>query len=180
MSDTPPETAPEPEPTPAVADDDSGVLANSAVMAAGTVVSRLSGYVRSILLAAALGNLIHADVFTIANTVPNMLYILLAGGIFNAVLVPQLVRAATHDADQGDAYTNRVITLAALFLGTITVLLVISAPWLMQLFVDPDWRPDAAGVRRRPGPPTACRRSSSTGCTSWSARSSTPAAGSGR
>ena len=57
-------------------------------MAAGTVVSRLSGYVRSILLAAALGDLLHADVFNVANTVPNMLYILLAGGVFNAVLVP--------------------------------------------------------------------------------------------
>ena len=62
-------------------------------MAAGTVVSRLSGFVRNALLAAALGNQLHADVFTIANTVPNMLYILLAGGVFNAVLVPQLVRA---------------------------------------------------------------------------------------
>ena len=50
-----------------------------------------------------------------------MLYILLAGGIFNAVLVPQLVRAMTHDPDGGDAYTNRVVTLAALFLGVVTV-----------------------------------------------------------
>ena len=71
----------------------SSVLSSSAVMAAGTVVSRLSGFVRSALLAAALGTQLHADVFTIANTMPNMLYILLAGGVFNAVLVPQLVRA---------------------------------------------------------------------------------------
>jgi putative peptidoglycan lipid II flippase len=135
-------TAP-PEPDELDEPDDSRVLANSAVMAAGTVVSRLSGYVRSILLAAALGNLIHADVFTIANTVPNMLYILLAGGVFNAVLVPQLVRAAAHDADRGEAFTNRVITLAALFLGAVTILLVVGAPWLMRLFVDPGWPPDA-------------------------------------
>ena len=124
-------------------DDQSTVLAHSAVMAAGTVVSRLSGYVRSILLAAALGALLHADVFTIANTVPNMLYILLAGGVFNAVLVPQLVRAATQDEDGGAAYTNRVVTLAALFLGTVTVLLVIGAPWLMKVFIDPDVPPEA-------------------------------------
>ena len=69
------------------------LLSSSAVMAAGTVVSRLSGFVRGILLAAALGVGLHADVFNIANTVPNMLYILLAGGVVNAVLVPQLVRA---------------------------------------------------------------------------------------
>ncbi|WP_372735238.1 murein biosynthesis integral membrane protein MurJ, partial [Nocardioides sp.] len=122
---------------------ESRVLANSAVMAAGTVVSRMSGYVRSILLAAALGNLLHADVFTIANTVPNTLYLLLAGGIFNAVLVPQLVRAAKNDADRGEAYTNRVITLAALFLGIVTIALVAGAPLVMELYLNPGWPPEA-------------------------------------
>ncbi|QIK68718.1 murein biosynthesis integral membrane protein MurJ [Nocardioides sp. HDW12B] len=105
-------------------------------MAAGTTVSRLSGFVRSTLLAAALGTQLHADVFTIANTVPNMLYILLAGGVFNAVLVPQLVRAMKHDPDGGEAYTNRIITLAALFLAGTTALLVLAAPWVMRLYLD--------------------------------------------
>ena len=114
----------------------SSVLGSSAVMAAGTVVSRLSGFVRSTLLAAALGTALHADVFTIANTVPNMLYILLAGGVFNAVLVPQLVRAMKNDADGGTAYTNRVVTLAALFLAVVSVVLVIAAPLLMRLLLD--------------------------------------------
>ncbi len=104
-------------------------------MAAGTVVSRLSGFVRGALLGAALGLGLHADVFNIANTVPNMLYILLAGGVFNAVLVPQLVRAMQNDPDGGEAYTNRVITLAALFLAVVTVVLVIGAPLLMRIFL---------------------------------------------
>ena len=116
--------------------DDEKVLASSAVMAAGTVVSRLSGFVRSALLAAALGNLLHADLFTIGNTIPNMLYILLAGGVFNAVLVPQLVRAMKNDPDGGEAYTNRIVTLAALFLGGVTVVLVLAAPWVMSLYLD--------------------------------------------
>ena len=87
------------------------VLTNTAVMAAGTIVSRTSGFVRSTLLVAALGASLHADVFNIANTVPNMLYILLAGGVVNAVLVPQLVRAMKDDPDGGEAYTNRIVTL---------------------------------------------------------------------
>ena len=115
------------------------LLSASAVMAAGTVVSRFSGYLRSLLLAAALGNLLHADLFTIGNTVPNMLYILLAGGIFNAVLVPQLVRAMASDTDGGAAYTNRVVTLSALFLGLVTVVLVLAAPWVMDIFLSPDY-----------------------------------------
>jgi len=115
------------------------ILSSSAVMAAGTVVSRVSGFVRGALLAAALGAYLHADVFNIANTVPNMLYILLAGGVFNAVLVPQLVRAMKNDPDGGDAYTNRIITLAGLFLLLATIILVVSAPWLMRLFLAPDF-----------------------------------------
>ena len=77
--------------------------------------------------------------FNIANTVPNMLYILLAGGVVNAVLVPQLVRAMRNDPDGGEAYTNRIITLAGLFLGVVTVLLVVAAPLLMRLFLDPQF-----------------------------------------
>jgi putative peptidoglycan lipid II flippase len=124
---------------------DSRILSSSAVMAAGTMVSRFSGYIRSVLLVAALGGLLHADIFTIANTLPNMVYILLAGGIFNAVLVPQLVRAMKHDPDAGDAYANRVITLAALFLAAVTVLLVAAAPWLVGLYLDRGYqRPDRA------------------------------------
>ncbi len=112
------------------------VLGSSLVMAAGTVVSRLSGFVRSLLLALALGTQLHADVFTIANTIPNMLYILLAGGIFNAVLVPQLVRTMQNDPDGGDAYLNRIVTLATLGLAVITVLLVVAAPWVMRVYLD--------------------------------------------
>jgi len=113
-----------------------GILASSAVMASGTIVSRMSGYVRNLLLAAAIGNELHADLFNIGNTIPNMLYILLAGGVFNAVLVPQLVRAQKGDPDGGEAYTNRVITLALLFLGAVTILLVIAAPLVMRLYLN--------------------------------------------
>jgi putative peptidoglycan lipid II flippase len=127
---------------------DKSVLGNSAVMAAGTTVSRMSGYIRSILLAAALGNALHADVFTIANTIPNMLYILLAGGVFNAVLVPQLVRAMKHDVDGGTAYTNRVITLAGVFLLAVTALLVVAAPLVMRVLLDPAYFTSEFAVQR--------------------------------
>jgi putative peptidoglycan lipid II flippase len=114
----------------------SSVVSSSAVMAAGTMVSRVSGYLRAALLVAALGSGLHGDVFNIANTIPNMLYILLAGGVFNAVLVPQLVRALKNDPDGGTAYTNRIVTLAAIFLGVVSVILVIAAPLVMRLLVD--------------------------------------------
>ena len=126
-----------------------GILVNSAVMAAGTVVSRFSGFIRSTLLVAALGLGLHADLFTIANTVPNMLYILLAGGVFNAVLVPQLVRSMKNDADGGAAYADRVVTLAVLFLGTVTVLLVVAAPWVMDLLLTSKYEDPALAEERQ-------------------------------
>jgi putative peptidoglycan lipid II flippase len=127
---------------------ESSVLGSSAVMAAGTVVSRLSGYVRNGLLLAALGTKLHADVFNIANTIPNMLYILLAGGVFNAVLVPQLVRSMKNDEDGGEAYTNRIITLAGIFLAAVVLVLVVAAPLLMRLYLGDDfYTPDHAAQR---------------------------------
>ncbi|MEJ7628295.1 MAG: murein biosynthesis integral membrane protein MurJ [Nocardioidaceae bacterium] len=119
------------------------VLSASRVMASGTVVSRLTGLFRALLLVAAIGNVgAHPDIFNVANTIPNSLYILVAGGVFNAVLVPQLVRATRTDADGGDAYANRIITLGALVLASVTVVLMLFAPVLLRLlassyFTDP-------------------------------------------
>jgi putative peptidoglycan lipid II flippase len=113
--------------------EQSSLLSNSAVMAAGTAVSRLSGLLRAVLLSYALGASVHADIFTVSNTLPNALYILLAGGIFNAVLVPQLVRAMRNDPDRGDAYTSRVVTAAGIFLVVVTAVLVVAAPLIVRL-----------------------------------------------
>jgi putative peptidoglycan lipid II flippase len=115
------------------------LLSSTAVMATGTLISRVTGFVRVAMIAAALGIGVHAEQFNIANTVPNMLYILLAGGVFNAVLVPQLVRSMRNDEDGGDAYANRVLTLSMVGLGAVTALAVALAPWLMRIFVSPRW-----------------------------------------
>lgn len=127
----------------------SSILSASTVMAAGTVVSRLTGFVRASLLAAAIGLTLHADVFNVANTIPNSLYILVAGGVFNSVLVPQLVRAIKNDEDGGDAYANRIITLSALVLAGVTAVLVLLAPWVLQLLADDSFftDPDLAAER---------------------------------
>lgn len=147
-SETDPSVEPPPDPTPDStrgAGADRSVLASSAVMAAGTAFSRVSGFLRGALLAAALGTVLRADVFTVANTLPNMVYILVAGGVFNAVLVPQLVRAMKNDGDGGSAYANRLITLAGLFLGAVTMLLIVITPWLLRLYLDGGYyEPDRA------------------------------------
>jgi putative peptidoglycan lipid II flippase len=122
---------------------DTKLLSATAVMAAGTILSRFSGLFRTLLIVAALGQALHADIFTISNTIPNAIYILVAGGVFNAVLVPQLVRSMKNDPDGGDAYAARIITLSAIFLAVVTVILVLAAPWLVRIYLsDQYYRPD--------------------------------------
>lgn len=117
-------------------------------MAAGTLVSRITGFLRAVLIFAAIGKSLNAEVFTLSNTIPNALYILVAGGIFNVVLVPQLVRAMKNDPDGGDAYANRIITLGLLALAAATVILVLAVPLLIRLIFDADlFDPNNSGAR---------------------------------
>lgn len=116
---------------------DQTIARASAWMALGTIVSRVTGFLRAALLAIVIGTSLNADLFDIANTIPNSLYILLAGGVFNVVLVPQLVRAMKNDEDGGTAYANRIITLGLLVLGVGTLVLVALAPYLLHVVFDP-------------------------------------------
>ena len=109
------------------------LVSASALMAAGTATSRVLGFFRLMLLVYLFGNgTRQAEMFTIATTVPNSMYILLAGGVLNTVLVPQIVRAIRGDADRGEAYTNRIMTAGLIALGSITLLLTLAVPaiWL--------------------------------------------------
>ena len=119
----------------------SRLISSGAVMAAGTALSRLLGFGRFVLLVILFGNgTRQADMFTLANTVPNSMYILLAGGVLNTVLVPQIVRAVKSDADRGEAYTNRIMTLGLLGLFAITLLLTLAAPWIVSLYSAAGWK----------------------------------------
>ncbi|WP_255949458.1 murein biosynthesis integral membrane protein MurJ [Streptomyces odontomachi] len=111
----------------------SSLLKSSAVMAAGTLVSRITGFVRTIVITAALGPGMLGDSFTVAYTLPTMVYILTVGGGLNSVFVPQLVRSMKEDEDGGEAYANRLLTLVMVALGLITVVVVVAAPWLIRL-----------------------------------------------
>ncbi|NUR93715.1 MAG: murein biosynthesis integral membrane protein MurJ, partial [Kribbellaceae bacterium] len=109
---------------------------SSTAMAFGTVGSRLTGFVRTALLAAAIGTALFADAFNVANTIPNMIYVLLLGGALNAAFVPQLVRAMKQDEDGGIAYTDRRVTAAGLLLLTISAVTTAAAPLLVDVYTD--------------------------------------------
>jgi len=111
----------------------SGLGRNAAILASGTAVSRVLGVVRTSLLFAAIGGVgLSANAFDLANKLPNMITMLVAGGVLNAVLVPQVVRA--YQTDRGDDYTRRLLTLGALVLLAITVLFTAGAGLVVHLF----------------------------------------------
>ncbi|OII68532.1 murein biosynthesis integral membrane protein MurJ, partial [Streptomyces sp. CC77] len=110
----------------------SGLLKSSAVMAAGTLVSRLTGFLRTLVITGALGAATLGDAYTVAYTLPTMIYILTIGGGLNSVFVPQLVRAMKNDEDGGEAYANRLLTLVMVALGLIVGIAVLVAPLLVH------------------------------------------------
>ncbi|MFE1323542.1 murein biosynthesis integral membrane protein MurJ [Streptomyces sp. NPDC058741] len=132
---------PEPEPAESQAPKKTGraagLMKSSAVMAAGTMVSRLTGFIRSALIVSALGVGLLGDTFQVAYQLPTMIYILTVGGGLNSVFVPQLVRAMKEDEDGGEAYANRLLTLVVVTLGALTALSVLGAPLLVRLLSAP-------------------------------------------
>ncbi|MEU9159697.1 murein biosynthesis integral membrane protein MurJ [Streptomyces sp. NPDC048424] len=114
----------------------TSVLRSGALMAAGSVVSRATGFVRSAVVVAALGTGLLGDGYAVANTVPNIIYMLLVGGALNAVFVPELVRAAKEHADGGAAYTDRLLTACTAALVALTAVAVLAAPLIISTYTD--------------------------------------------
>ncbi|MGN7966409.1 murein biosynthesis integral membrane protein MurJ [Microbacterium sp. 22179] len=106
----------------------------SAIIGAGTLVSRITGLLRSIVLVGVLGSVASeaADAFTYANQLPNSVFSLISVGILTAVIVPQIVKA-TADADGGNAFISKLFTLGTVVLVVVTAIATAAAPWLVHL-----------------------------------------------
>jgi putative peptidoglycan lipid II flippase len=105
----------------------------SSIMALGTIISRLTGFLRAILVVAVLGTALLADTFNVANTMPNILYNLLVGGALTAIFVPQLVRSFS-DEDGGEGFASRLVTTISGILLPLVALGVVFAPLLVRIY----------------------------------------------
>jgi putative peptidoglycan lipid II flippase len=103
-------------------------------MALGTLASRGTGFLRTLVLAYTLGILTVSAAYNNANTLPNAVYDLMLGGILTSVVVPLLVNAAKRDADAGEAYNQRMFTLATLALAALTLVATLAASLLVELY----------------------------------------------
>ena len=112
---------------------EQSVLKSSAIMAVGTIFSRITGLARNLLLVAALGTAIVGDTYQVANTIPTVLYILVAGGALNAVFVPQIVREMKKE-DGGHSFVSQLATATFTLLTAATVIGVVAAPFVVRLY----------------------------------------------
>ena len=132
----PPGPAEPGEPAGPEADGTGGpsVVRSSSVMALGTLASRGTGFLRTLVLAYALGLGAVSIAYNNANTLPNTVYDLMLGGILTSIVVPLLVNAAKRDADGGEAYDQRTFTLVTVALLALTVIATLAATLLVSLY----------------------------------------------
>jgi putative peptidoglycan lipid II flippase len=122
---------------PAAAGATSGtasVVSSSGVMAIGTLGSRLTGFLRTIVQAPVLGLAGIGQVYNLSNTLPNVVYNLALGGILTSVIVPLIVAAAARDRGRGRDYDQRMFTLITLALAGITLVAELLAVPIVHLY----------------------------------------------
>ncbi|GAA2822009.1 murein biosynthesis integral membrane protein MurJ [Saccharopolyspora taberi] len=112
----------------------SSLLRSSGSMAIATLISRITGFLWKLMLGWTIGVGVVNSSFTVANNLPNSIFEFLIGGVLTSVIVPVLVRAGKSDADGGEAYVQRLLSISVVVLGIGTVLSVIGASWLVALY----------------------------------------------
>jgi len=103
-------------------------------MAFATLISRITGFARIVLLAAILGAAL-SSAFSVANQLPNLVAALVLEATFTAIFVPVLARAEQGDPDGGVAFVRRLVTLTTTLLLLATALSVLAAPLLVRLML---------------------------------------------
>jgi putative peptidoglycan lipid II flippase len=110
------------------------LVRSSSVMALGTLASRVTGLLRTLVLVPAIGQAYLADSYNYANTLPNTVYNLAIGGILTSVIVPLLVNASKRDSDRGERYDQRMFTLVTAFLFVLTLAATLAAAPIARLY----------------------------------------------
>ncbi|HEX2118269.1 MAG TPA: murein biosynthesis integral membrane protein MurJ [Acidimicrobiales bacterium] len=110
---------------------------SAAVMAVGTTLSRVTGLGRLVAMAYALGVTESrlADAYNIANTMPNVIYELILGGVLTSVFIPVLVEELRRRrSDDAWESVSALVTTSILAVTALTVVAVVAAPWIIRLF----------------------------------------------
>ncbi|GAB3995183.1 murein biosynthesis integral membrane protein MurJ [Glycomyces albus] len=110
---------------------------SSLLMGVGSLVSRVTGFGRTVVISAAIGAGLLGNSYTTAQYFPQMIYELVLGGVFAAIILPLFVKSHKNDADGGDAFASRMLTLALLVLGGAALIVTLAAPLIAAGMAEP-------------------------------------------
>lgn len=116
----------------------------TAVLALGTGTSRILGLVRTVLLGAAIGITASAaaDSFAVANKLPNVMFAVVAAGVLNAALIPQIVRSFHQGRERT---VHRILTLGGFWILVVTVILTLTAGVWVRVYSS-GWGPEQTAL----------------------------------
>lgn len=135
---------PGPGDAPVVDRTESRLLSDSGSMATATLISRVTGFLKIAGLSYVLGLATANNSFSIANTLPTIVAELVLGAVLASIVVPTLVRAEREDADGGALFTRRLLTLSGGVLVVATLLSMVFAPLLTDLYLGSDTKANAS------------------------------------
>ena len=109
------------------------LLSSASVFSFFTLISRILGYLRDILIAIFLGASIYADAFFVAFRLPNTFRRLFAEGTFNAAFIPSYTSAKIEDKKKGKKFADDILGSLLLILLFIVILVEIFTPYLIYI-----------------------------------------------
>ena len=109
------------------------LLSAASVFSFYTLISRLLGYFRDILIAIFLGTSIYADAFFVAFRLPNTFRRLFAEGVFNAAFIPSYAKESIINKVEGKKFADDVFNLLIIVLLSIIFLIEIFTPAIVYL-----------------------------------------------
>lgn len=131
---SPKQTVATAEAAPETSTSDHDVVRSTGSMALATLLSRITGFIRTVMIGAALSPAI-ASAFNTANTLPNLITEIVLGAVLTSLVIPVLTRAEKEDADGGSGFFRRLLTLSVTLLGGVTILSIIGAPLLTRMML---------------------------------------------
>lgn len=99
-----------------------------------TAASRVTGFVRVVVVAGAMGTTFLANTYQTANTAPNVVFELVAAGVLTSIFVPTFVDYIVRGRqEEGWEAGNALASVALVGLAALALLLAVAAPAVMQL-----------------------------------------------
>lgn len=123
------------------------ILKSSMAMTVGTLASRVTGLLRTLMMAYALGATVTASAYQVANTLPNMVYEIVAGGMISASFLPVLMLVMERDgAKSAWRYASNILNIMGLFLMCVSILGIAFAPQIVATQTFTDMNGEVAGL----------------------------------